>query len=322
MSETDEHLGRWQAAGIIDGETASRIRAFEAAPARTSGSIWADRPGPLEALLYLGVAVAAVGAFSLAAQNWGELQSWARATAVGVPALMALLAGAVMLRSEDRGIQRAGQASWLVCVALFGGTVAVVLNEYGSFGDGDERAALLVVAVSATMLAVALWAFSPNYPQVVAIGGALFLLAQSLGNWPDEFSVQLAGIVLLLFGIVGIGLTEARIFEPREGGRALFGMFAAFGPYQAGLDGTVAWAEALVFLIGAGLIALSVARATFVYMVVGVGIIFVGLVTFVFEHFSDDLGAPVALMLSGGLVVAGVLILSQLRGAMRQRRPA
>ena len=70
------------------------------------------------------------------------------------------------------------------------------------------------------------------------------------------------------------------------------------------------------------LAALSVARAAFVYMVLGVGAIFVGLVTFFFRHFAPELGAPVALILSGGVLVAGVLVLAQARKAIRGRRLA
>jgi hypothetical protein len=46
----------------------------------------------------------------------------------------------------------------------------------------------------------------------------------------------------------------------------------------------------------------------------------VALVTYVFEHFEDDIGAPVALMVSGGVVVAGVILLVQLRDMVRARR--
>jgi hypothetical protein len=69
-------------------------------------------------------------------------------------------------------------------------------------------------------------------------------------------------------------------------------------------------------------VALSVARGHFSLTVVGVAGIFVALVTYVFEHFEDEIGAPVALMVSGGVVVAGVTLLVQLRGMVRTRRVA
>jgi len=47
---------------------------------------------------------------------------------------------------------------------------------------------------------------------------------------------------------------------------------------------------------------------------------FVGLVTFIFEHFEDRIGAPVALMISGGALIAGVLLLARFRSAEHIRR--
>ncbi|MGH2627847.1 MAG: hypothetical protein ACRDHY_14490, partial [Anaerolineales bacterium] len=69
-------------------------------------------------------------------------------------------------------------------------------------------------------------------------------------------------------------------------------------------------------------IGLSVLRGHFSLTVVGVAGTFVALVTYVFEHFEEEIGAPVALMVSGGVVIAGVLILVQLRTVVRQRREA
>jgi hypothetical protein len=327
MTSPEEFLRRWREAGLIDDEIVRRITAFEAARQAPGGATAAavpareDRPGMIEALLYLGVAVAIVGAFTLVAQHWDELRSWARIAVIGVPTVLALLAGEAMRRSDEPGIQRAGQVAWLGAVALFAGTILVALDEFSS-GDSDHRAGILVAALATSVGALLLWVVSPRHPQVLAVGGSLLFVALAAANWPDEYDIRIGGMLAMLFGLAGIALTEAGSATPRDTARGVFGLLAAIGPYLAGLDGSVIWAELLVFVIGAGLAALSVVRASFTYMVIGVAISFIGLVTFIFEHFGNRLGAPLALMISGALVIAGVLILAQARGAVRQRRLA
>ncbi len=317
MSDVPGHLTRWREAGLIDSALEERLLAFEGGiavrPARAG-----DRPGLLEAMLYLGLVVAGVGAFALTATNWGELERWARLASVAVPALLALAVGFGTFRAEDAGLQRGGQLAWLAAVALTAGLAAVVSEEYG--GGAGNRGLLLLNGSVTAAIALALWVISPRSLQVLALGGAFVFLSQTLGAWPDDHSFPLAGMTLLGLGVGGVVLAETGAFSPRPAARIVFGTLAVAGPYLAGINESVPWAELLVFVVAAGLAALGVWRASFALVVVAVVATFVALITFVFEHFSDDLGAPVALMLSGGLVVAGVLILSQVRGAIRQRR--
>lgn len=320
MSSVEEHLRRWLAAGVIDDDTGERVRAFESR--RGAAEDGGDRPGVLEVLVYLGVIVAAIGAVFLVGQNWDELESWARIGALAVPGALALLAGFVLHGSRDPSLVRAGQAVWLVAVALAAGTVLVVGRELAGDDIGDKATQNIVLLAAAVSVAVSLllWVVAPSHLQLLALGGSVFFLAQALGASPDEFNGKLAGMTLLLVGLAGIALAIAGWLEPGGTSRAVFGALAVAGPYEAGLDGSVQWAELLTFGVGAGLVALSVARGHFSLTVVGVAGIFVALVTYVFEHFEDEIGAPVALMVSGGVVVAGVILLVQLRDMVRARR--
>ncbi len=144
MARIEEHLQRWVEAGILKPQTAETIRMFE----RQQGEPEAgERPGVLEALLYLGVVVLSVGVFSLFTQNWENLESWARVTAIGVPTLLLLGVGAVLRSSKEPQLERGGQAAWLATVALFAGFAAVTIHEYGlGFGDVDDPGGLLAVA--------------------------------------------------------------------------------------------------------------------------------------------------------------------------------
>ena len=324
MGQIDDLLQRWLSAGVIERGTADRILAFErersAAEARTED----DRPGVIEVLLYLGVAVLAVGVFALMAQNWPELESGARVAALAVPALLCLGGGALMRVSDEAGIRRAGQIAWLASLGLVGGTMAVYFNEFepGGLEFEDDRASLLILASTLVGLAIVLWAFSPSHAQVLGLAGGTFFFAQALGNWPDEFSEGLAGATLMAAGVAALALIEFGHLKPKESSRLLFGAMAIAGPYQAGFIENGMPYELLTFVVAGALIALGIARWSFTYVLVGVAGLFVALVTFIFEHFEDDIGAPLALILSGAILIGAVLLLARFRPALRKGRAA
>lgn len=310
MANAEDHLLRWIEAGLVGDEQAERIREFERAASAGPNE---DRPGVIEAVLYLGIAIAAAGAFILGAENWDRLEPWARIASLAVPAVLTLLAGVALRSLDEPGYDRAGSATWLATVAFATGAVAVTGNE----SSVDSHYALAIAGTTATLVATGLWAVSPRSLQVVGLGGALFLLSLGIGHSSDDFSAVITGMVLLILGMTGIALAERHLLEPRFTARAVFGVFAIAGPYIAGLDGSVIWAELLVFAVGAGLIVLAIRRDTFSYMVIAVTGMFVGLITFVFEHLADTIGVAVSLLLSGAAIVAAVLLLAAMRSTTR-----
>jgi hypothetical protein len=320
VSDIDRRIDRWVGAGVIDTAAAERIRTFERneQPARPVTETDDERPGLIEALLYLGFAVAGAGVVFLVGQQWGELEAWSRLMVAAVSAGLALAAGAGMHLAPQPGVRRAGHVAWLVALVLVTFAVGVAVAEYGP-GVEDERGAMLGIALVAFVLALVLWAVAPSHPQVLGVAGAAIFLGESLGAWPDDFNPRLAGSAIALVGIALIVATEAGIFRPLHVSRLAGAMLLGGGAFHAGIDSSVTW-EALAFVAGAGLIAAGVARHSFTYVAAGVATLLVALITFMFEHFEDRIGAPVALMISGGLLVAAVLILIQVRGLVRRRR--
>jgi hypothetical protein len=312
--EYDDHLERWTEAGLIDGQTAAAIRAFEAQ--RKRGTPGVERPSLVEAILYLGLLVVAAGVFALFAQNWAELQSPARVAAVGIPAALALVLGFGLRTTRDAAFVRGGHIAWLVSLSLLYASVLVVFNEYQS--SDDERAALLAGGLAGLGLSVLLWAISNSAPQVIGVAASFVAFSEALGAWPDDYSAAIAGTTILICGAIGIALAEERIFRPGAVAMPLFGLLAAAGAYHAGLDGKLLWAELMAFVVAGGLAALSLWRGGFGYMLAAVALAFVTLVTFIFEYFENEIGAPVALMISGAALVAGVLLLIPLRRITRE----
>ena len=106
---------------------------------------------------------------------------------------------------------------------------------------------------------------------------------------------------------------------PRLTAAPIGALLVGGGAYHAGLDSPVGW-DLLAFVAAAGLVSLGVWRGSFTYVVIGVGTLLVALITFMFTHFENEISAPLALMLSGGLIVAAVLVLVQVRSLVRARR--
>ncbi len=314
-------LSRWREAGLLDDAAVERIRTFENQRASRRPAIpTEERPGVIEILLYLGIAVLAVGVTALAAQNWADLASFARVLVTAVPAGFTLLVGALLRSRSEPGLRRAGQLAWVASVALTALALWVILWEYEPLGlaRDDDRTSLLIVATCAAALALALWALAPSTLQLFALGGALFFLAQALGAWPDDYSPRLAGGSLALVALTAIALAETDRLSPRATARFVFGFLLAVGAFWPGFDdGGTPW-ELTAFVAAALLLALGVLRSSFQYVLWGVLLLFVALVRAIFQNFSDEIGAPVALIISGALLIAAVLILARLAPSLRR----
>ena len=109
---------------------------------------------------------------------------------------------------------------------------------------------------------------------------------------------------------------------PVLGARFLFSALAIFGPFAASMDdGPVAF-EVLAGAMAAAVIAYGVFRASFALVLVGVVGAFAVLVFFITRHFSDRIGAPMAMIISGGILIAGILLLALYRRELQNRKSA
>lgn len=316
MSAAREHLRRWLNAGLIDASAAERIQAFEAQEAQaTSG----ERPTAVEALVYLGLAVGAVGTIVLVVANWERLAAWAHVATPALPGALALAAGQALRSAAAPELRRGGQVAWAVAVALAGLTVVAIGIE-ADWAEGDTA---IVSSLVAAAMAIGLWTLEPSHPQIVALQAALVSLGLSMGSLPqrDEFSVPAAGMSIALFAAASLASVELGALRPRATGRVLGAIALAVGVLFLNTDEQERlWAESLSLLAGAGLIGLGIRQATFIYVGVGVATIFVGLIVLVVRRLEDPTLAALALMVLGALLVGAVMLLSKTRPW--QRTPA
>ncbi len=310
----DTKLRRWQEAGLIDAETADRIRAFEdALPGQR------DRPGIVEAAVYLGLAIIGVGVIVLMATNWEHLQVWARIAVSGLPAVLALAAGQAMRTSPAPGVQRGGMVAWLLSLALFTGTAAIVADEAGWSGEN----VVLVAGITALAVSVGLWVVLPGHAQLLGVAGSIVVLSAAMSaRVENDNGALIAGACLAAFGAAGVLLAELDLLIPRTFARVISSLGVVAGGFFAGVPPGPGPAEAVAFIGGACLVALSIRRGVFVYTGMGVVSFFLGLVTLILRRVDDTTVAAVELIALGAVLLACVLLLERFRPWMRARAEA
>ena len=316
MAGVERHLERWCDAGLVDEVLKQRILAFEGAGPHQQAAGPAKRPAVVEVLLYLGIAIALAGILALTADDWHALTGATRLAIVGIPGGLALVAGLFMRRAVEPPVARAGGIAWLAGGTLLGAAVAVAGFALGWSGPSTAAVSALCMAA----LAIALYAANTSRAQVIGIAGSLVFLSAALtARWtPDR--PGLAGLLIALCGGVGIALAERRYLKPSGFAAGLFSLLVVAGALVVQFDLAGSWAGLPLLATGAGLVALSLRRGRFSYLMDGVLAIFAGLVSFIFRHFERTVGVPAALLMTGCLLVGGVLFVTAWHRRWQRRR--
>ena len=305
MGRYEEHLGRWQEAGLVDSATADRVRTFEGARPEING-----RPTVIEAVVYLGLAVIGVGVTVLTGSEWENLDTWARVAVPAFAAAVALAAGPLLENQGSPALRRGAALAWFLAVLLITVTVAVICEQRDVRGERVAIAAGLVGAAAA----VALWVLRPTDAALVAIAAPLMLLSVGFAAEDGgESSFSTFGLTLAGLGAVGVILAELGWLTPRVTARILTGLAVAFGAFYSGVGDANAWAQVLPFIAGGALVALSIRRGVFVYMAYGIGTTFLGLVTVIVRNVDDVTVAAMLLIVIGVALLGGVLLLAKFR---------
>lgn len=300
---TAEDLQRWVHAGLIDADTAKEIGEFEA---RRKGGRTVGRG--TEAVAYLGVALVLVALGILAVELQDRIEPWGRFAVSMIVSVVLLVVGWLLGRSEEPAFHRAQAFAWFLAVgtvALAGGVL------FGDFVQMDGVDVFLWVSVVALLLATVLWVVRPSSLGMVAMAGSAFLVTSALvgrletvPNW--SFGVAFAGL-----GVIWLLLTWGGILEPPTTSYTL----SAMGILMVGISGGSNMPWPLLGLVASlALMGLSVRLDQIVLVGFGVAGLFVYVPMTIFELFGESTGVPVAMLLTG-LVLLGVVV-----GAVQLRK--
>ncbi len=304
MKDLITSLREWVAAGLISEDQATAIRSHEAAPAD-------QRRVPLiaEVLGYLGGSLALIAAFILAGEFWPDLEAWARLLLVGAGTLAFLAAGWFIRDNENEAIHRLASFSWAlgtVGVAFFFGLLA------NDVLDTREETTALIASASGLAIGYVLYRLSPRSLQQILLGGATVATALALLANIDEPPDEFYGLAIWGIGVAWLFLAWGNHLKPQVAGYALGSLAVVIGPQVMRFNDN-AWPMLLGLVTAGALLTVSVALRNTVLLGFGAGAIFIFVPQIIFEYFGDTIGVPLALFLTGVVLLGAALLVARLR---------
>lgn len=303
-----EHLSDWVDHQLLDPGEAERIGDYERAhvePRRISAVA--------EIVGYVGALLVLAAGGSLYAQQWEHLGHWTRIAAPAVAAIAALLTGVVLMRSDDLSFRRLAAVLWMLSVGLVAGATSVAVIDSPS---GASDASLFVVGSIALAYGAVLYGFCKQATTQFAMFAAVIATVSGVVLWvsPEPNAPLWFVLPLTAIGIVWVAAGAASALVPRSTALVLGSALALYVPQF--LVGTstpwVAFVLGLAVAVGL-LVASTWLRSTPVLILSAIGL-FGYLVGVIARYLSDKVGAPLALLLSG-IVLLGVAL-----GASRLQR--
>ena len=304
MRDLDDSLERWQEAGLISTEQIEAITTFEAAARPHRSSLIA------EVLGYLGGALAIVALWVFIAEYWSDLESWAQLALIGVLTFAFLAAGAWARTSPSEAVGRLASFLWFLAVAGVAGWFGVLST--GTLDVSEETVALWVT-IPTFVVALVLWLPFRKLLQVVALVGATHALVLSALAQVKPTPFDWFGLVIWSIGTACVLLAWGGVLVPKGTSYGLGIVAILLGPSMAGTGLDQAWPLWLGLLTAAALLVASISLREIVLLVGGAGAVFVFLPQLIFTYFRDTLGVPVALFLSGVLLIAAALLVARLK---------
>jgi hypothetical protein len=331
----DEHLARWVEEGLIDSDQAARMEAAAVArlPGRAvseqrvspasgspvttlarSGRLAGRTPLVVEALGYLGGALAIIAGFIAVNQLWPDIPVAAQLTFAGTAAVVLGVVGGAIRTGGDPAFGRLRSVLWLMsttCLAAF-----VNLLAAGVWSFSQAGATVLAAAVT-TAYAAVMWWRRPTPVQHLAMFVAAAVTVGSGIAWVDTDHAEWApGLgVWALSALWAIAVHRGHL-RPRLTGYVAAAVGLLVG---AQLTMAVAAGHVLALCTVAALLAAGVVlRRVWLLALGAVGVMMVVPETAV-RYLPESVGAPLAL-LAVGLVLLGAAI--WLARTWRRPRPA
>ena len=342
MATSTQHLrpdglrtqtGVWVSAGLISQEQARYILAFEAG----DGSVTALRPptaaplgaapGPVgapgrtalavEVVAYLGAALIVAAVMGILGQTWEDVPLAGRLVLICGPAAAAAAAG-WLLRARSGPLGRLASVLWLLAC---GGTAAFVALVCAEGTDLSPSASTTVTLGVVAPVAVLAWALQRRSLQMLAMVGTTTGLVAATMYQSGIESAATIGTVVAAVGLVWFVQARVPVLEPALAG-TVAGLVAAYAGAQAISSVWPVAGTALVVVGAVALMGLSVVDRSTLELLMGAFALFTSLPQLMFEWFGDSIGAPLALLVCGLLLVLVALrVASTRRRSEQPRRP-
>ena len=307
-------LDRWAHAGLIDEAQVEQIETYEV----THHPVPTRRPGGvlIEAMAYLGGALALAASLLLVQMVWSDLSTAGRLAVPGV-ATVALLGGGALVPGHPADRRRLRSAMWLLATGAWAATLAVLGHQVLEWSGVDTA---LLIGLGCSALALALYVRFTEVLQHLALLAALATTGAAFGaraEW-DEPTLIGAGIwvVAAAWAVAG----ELGYLPPQPAARygSAVVLVSAALLMNMSVGGQVAAALTLAWLFGLGIKRDSVgllavaAWGTLQLVPLSVQYFFPG---------NARIMVPATLLTVGCALVVLAVVVSRRRGRGEQERP-
>ena len=326
-----DQLGAWQAAGIVDAETAARIEAFETS--RSAAESSRDGISAGEAIAYIGSVVLLVGVAFLYGSQYKALGSAGRLIILALVVGAGLVMGELVRRAGGTGAARRARGAGLAVSAVAAAawfTQAFVdahvltrplEHPYPGAPDDTSGAIMLGAAIGFVVAAGLLWRAGAGL-----LGFAAAVLAYSTGSaldvylrpapsaWGGEATWLVPAAVLALMAETIVRLrwaTEILRFMavlPPAVAALVFSTQSDGGSLEYFAGALALAAFGLAYLRRSGGYAIAAGLALFAF-VNEVGV----------RHFAQSVGYPIVLIVSGSVLLGVAAGLFRLLPRLRRR---
>jgi hypothetical protein len=308
LADLHEHVERWVAESLISRAEGRAIERYESERAPTT----ARSPLAVEALAYLGGALALAAAVVAGSGVWDDLAPGVRVGLLAAGSILSLGAGWWLRGSSEPAIDRLIGVLWGMAVALAGACGAVAAHDLMELGD---QGTATVAGATATALALALYAIRRRTIQQLAVlVGLLITLNQAVDS---EFAHALlttgVGAVWAILGWRGL-LAPVRP-------AIVFGSLVAMIGAMSGGEDERAITFALALAVSISLIVASIALREGVVLAIGVVGLFQASVRTIDHYFAGSVAMPVALLIAGGVAFGAAMLLARRTPKQRSGPP-
>ena len=319
-------LDRWAHAGLLDEAQVERIETFEVTRHAPGGQatgpvpalVPARRPAGLlvEAMAYLGGALALAAALLLVRLVWSDLSTAGRLAVPGI-ATAALLTGGALVPGHPAERRRLRSALWLLATGSWAATLGVLGHQVL---DRPGQDTALLIGVGCAALALVLYVRLTQALQNLALLPSLATVGAALGARADWDEPVLVGAGIWLVAAAWAVAGELGHLPPPPAARygSAVALVAAALLMTMSVGGQVAAFLTLAWLFGLGLRHGSVgmlavgAVATLLLVPASVGYFFPG---------DARVMVPVTLLTVGCALVVLAVAVSRGHGARARGRP-
>jgi hypothetical protein len=298
----DTRTAGWVAEGIIDADQARRIVALEAARGSPRSTLLA------EVLGYLGAALVVAALAALMSDRWSDIPLAGQIAIVAVATAVGAVTGAVARRREGAAFTRMASLLWLATVGGVAGLTVLVASDGLDLTDDVTLVCVLAAAAAA---AVAFYVLLPGWLQMVAVVGTTTGVVASVLNLAGVDFSPVYGFVLLAIGTTWV----LQAFRPLLGPASAATIAGAVAYFIGSAAISSEWTVAGFALLAVGAIAMlvsSVLTRNILFLVLGALGLFQSLPQLAVELFGESIGAALALLVAGAVIIVV---------ALRLRRP-